>query len=200
VKAINCPQCGAPAKIEETSAPVYTCPYCNRSFDTGAAPPPKDDEPIPSIVIVTPPTNSGGGSSFLSTGIGVTVLVIIIGTFVVALRGSGGAANLVPMLGWDGKSALECAGNEQLTISDVTTTLPGTAVIASGNCHLKFVNCSIKADTVFELTGNAEVRLEGGAYEGITAIDASGNSVVRIAGATVTGKRKHSGNGRVDGK
>lgn len=48
MKAINCPQCGAPAKVEETTQAIYTCPYCNRSFDTGNAPEAEEkDEPIP---------------------------------------------------------------------------------------------------------------------------------------------------------
>jgi hypothetical protein len=57
----------------------------------------------------------------------------------------------------------------------------------------------VKADTVIEAGGNAEVRLQNGSYEGAVAIDAGGNSVIRIAGAKITGKKKHHANARIDG-
>lgn len=202
MKAINCPQCGAPAKVEETTQPVYTCPYCNRSFDTGNAPAAEErDEPIPQIIVVAP---GGGGRRSSGSGgtaiIGSIVMFVLIAGFTLFMLRSSGVPVQMPLLSWDGKSALECAGNDTLTVENVTATLPGTAVIVSGNCHVKFVNCHLKADTVFELSGNSEVRLEGGSFEGEVAIDAGGNSTVRIAGAAVTGKRKHKGNARIDGK
>lgn len=205
MKAINCPQCGAPARVEETTQPVYTCPYCNRSFDTGNAPE-AAEEPIPQIILVqqpgrAPSRSGGGGGAIIGS---IVMFVLIAGFTLYMLRSSGVPMKDVKstMLGidWDGKSALECSGNDQLTVENVTATLPGTAVILNGNCHVKFVNCHIKADTVLELGGNSEARLEGGTFEGEVAIDASGNSVVRIAGATVTGKRKHKANARIDGK
>lgn len=199
MKAINCPQCGAPAKVEDVQT-VYTCPYCNRSFETGKTPPKKEPAPRQQVIVVQAPGSarrSGGGAAL----IGSLVMVFGIAGAAYFLTSNGAPVGLaMPSLSWDGKSALECGGNDNMTIENVTTTLPGTAVIVDGNCHLKLVNCHIKADTVFELSGNAQVRLEGGTFEGETAIDASGNSVVRIAGATVTGKRKHRANARIDGK
>jgi hypothetical protein len=209
VKAINCPQCGAPANIQDTQQAVYTCPFCNRSFDTGNAAAAKepDDAPIPQIIVVAP---GGGGSRRSSSGggaiIGSLVMFVVIAGFTLYMLRSAGVpmkdvkSTMLGVSSWDGKSALECSGNEELTVENIDATLPGTAVITSGNCHVKFVNCHLKADTVFELNGNSEVRLEGGTFEGEVAIDASGNSTVRIAGATVTGKRKHRANARIDGK
>ncbi|MFT3706645.1 MAG: hypothetical protein QM817_03165 [Archangium sp.] len=211
MKAINCPQCGAPANIQDTQQAVYTCPFCNRSFDTGNAPPAveRDDAPIPQIIVVAP----GGGESSRRSGggggsaiIGSIVMFVLIGGFTLYMLRSAGVpmkdvkSTMLGKPDWDGKSAFECSGNEDLTVENIDTTLPGTAVITDGNCHVKFVNCHFKADTVFELSGNSQIRLEGGTFEGETAIDASGNSVVRIAGATVTGKRKHRANARIDGK
>ncbi len=198
MKAINCPQCGAPANVEETTQPVYTCPYCNRSFATGKAPPVKK-APAPrpqQVVVVQAPVSPRRSGAIIGS---LALPLVIAGVVFFMLRSSGVSMRL-PGLSWDGKEALECGANDNMTIENVTATLPGTAVIAGGNCHLKFVNCHLKADTVFELSGNAQVRLEGGSFEGETVIDAGGNSVVRIAGATVTGKRKHSSNARIDGK
>jgi hypothetical protein len=195
VKALNCPQCGAPAKVEETTQPIYTCPYCNRSFETGAEP--EVDEPIPQIIIVAPRERPPRSSSLMGTAITGFVVVTILGSVAWGLRSSG--LQLPGLPGWDGKSALECSGNESITVTGLTATLPGTAIIASGNCHVKLVDSHIKADTVIESGGNAEIRIENGSIEGEVAIDASGNSTVRIAGAKVTGKRKHRANARIDG-
>lgn len=207
MKAINCPQCGAPSKVEETLQRIYTCPYCNRSFDTGAAPPAEEkNEPVPQIIVVAPRggggrRSSGGGGAIIGS---IVMFVLIAGFTLFMMRSSGvpmkSVAETLTGPTWDGKSALECSGNDNLTFENVDATLPGTAIIMNGNCHVKLVNCHVKADTVMELGGNSQIRLEGGSYEGEVAIDAGGNSVVRIAGATVTGKRKHKANARIDGK
>jgi hypothetical protein len=98
---------------------------------------------------------------------------------------------------WDGKTTLECSGNDELSFEDCTATLSGTAVLASGNCRLHLKRCTIVADTAIEAGGNARVLVEGGTVEGKQlAVDAGGNAVVEVRGA-LTGKVKRSGNARV---
>lgn len=99
---------------------------------------------------------------------------------------------------WDGKEPLECAGNDEITVKGVNVNLPGTAIIASGNCHVKIIDSTIKADTVVEAGGNAEVTFQNGSVDGKVATDASGNSRVRFNGTKVTGEKKRSGNAKVD--
>lgn len=205
MKAINCPKCGAPAKIEAASLPVYTCPYCGQSFKTGAPEPkPNSPPPVQKIIVVAPGTSAPGRSAArMSAMISAFVAVIVLGSavygVVIARAAQPGGFTLPGVPAWDGTSAFECGGNDSVTLTGITTTLPGTAIIAGGNCHVKLVDCHVKADTVIEAGGNAEVRLQNGSYEGTVAIDAGGNSVIRIAGAKITGKKKHHANARIDG-
>jgi hypothetical protein len=99
---------------------------------------------------------------------------------------------------WDGKTTLECGGNDEMTFEDRKATLGGTAVIASGNCHLRLKRCTIVADVAIEAGGNARVTVEEGSIEGKRlAVEAGGNAVVEVRGG-MTGKVKRSGNARVN--
>lgn len=203
MNAIDCPKCGAPAKVEAASLPVYTCPYCGQSFKTGAAEP-EPEIPVQRIIVVAPgesaPSRSGSRMSALITGFVALILISSFAYGIVIARAANPKGFTLPGVpSWDGTSAFECSGNDDVTITGITATLPGTAIIANGNCHVKLIDCNVKADTVIEAEGNAEVRLQNGSYEGAVAIDAGGNSVIRIAGAKVTGKKKHRANARIDG-
>src|SRR5262245_36331265 len=107
----------------------------------------------------------------------VALLSLVIGGAVIwqTTRSIGGAfatgaaalgGNASGVAAWDGKTSFECAGNQQLVIEDQKAELSGTVVIASGNCHLRIVRCTLKGDTAIEAAGNARVVVEGGAVEG----------------------------------
>ncbi|CAN5422125.1 hypothetical protein BH09MYX1_BH09MYX1_18600 [soil metagenome] len=213
---MNCPQCGAPANITP-GVSTYECPFCKRSFNTlpqQAAPPPSALPPgypppqPPHIVVIAPPSGygptppalrvrpSGGGFGWVVPFLVIGVIAAVVGGMKFWWIGSG------DLFGggwsWDGKEPLECGGNDQLTVKGVNANLPGTAIIAGGNCHVKIVDSTIKADTVVEATGNAEVTFQNGTVDGKVAADASGNARVRFNGTKVTGEKKRSGNAKVD--
>ncbi len=218
---MNCPHCGAPANVTP-GVPTYECPFCKRSFNTMAAqappsatPPPgyppsalppgypQPQAPPPHIVVIAPggydgPSSvrpsSGGFGWMIPFGI-VVVIALVVGGLKFWWTGTFDAFGGWT---WDGKEPLECAGNDEVTVKGVNVNLPGTAIIASGNCHLKIVDSTIKADTVVEAGGNAEVTFQNGSVDGKVATDASGNSRVRFNGTKVTGEKKRSGNAKVD--
>jgi hypothetical protein len=101
---------------------------------------------------------------------------------------------------WDGKSTLDCKGNDVMAIEGVTATVSDTAIRAAGNCQLTLTNVKITAPVGIEASANAKVTMTGG------SINASSNSVVAsaganvvISGAQVTGKSKKSGGAKIVG-
>jgi hypothetical protein len=222
---MNCPHCGAPAN-PPPGVPTYECSYCKRTFNTlpaaptpppsalppgypGApppygAPPPAYGAPPPQIVVIAPGGSStplrvrtgGGGAGWMIPFFAVFVIALVVG----ALRfwWTGSLDGLHGGWSWDGKEPLECTGNDDLEVKGVNATLSGTAIIASGNCHVKIVDSNIKADTIVEAAGNAQVTFQNGSVDGKVATDASGNARVRFNGTKVTGEKRHSGNAKVD--
>ena len=101
---------------------------------------------------------------------------------------------------WNGRSTLVCGGNDQGTVSGVITTLPTTAIIASGNCQLVVEGAQITAPTVVEASGNSRVVFRGGSLTGNAQFaNVSANATVVVEGAQVTGPVATSSNGRVEG-
>jgi hypothetical protein len=195
----KCPDCGArlPAK-----AGHYTCVYCKREIDIvdeKAKPAPQKQV----IVVVPPETTSHTGEPRGGGGFGWIWSLVVLGIVGAgvwpALKMLPKSGVLSPFASWDGKTTLECSGNDELTFEDKQVTLTGTAVIASGNCHLKLLRCAITGDTAIEAGGNARVTVEGGAIVGHKlSIDAGGNAHVEVRSATLTGKTKRSGNARIN--
>lgn len=194
MKSMKCPQCGAPAQVP-AEQPVYRCTYCQQSFDTGFAPKAKPAEPIIIVNHVSHPTP--GGSSW-------TWLAIVVPLFVIPLVAGVAFRNEVKALvgsGWSGKTTLRCGGNDEVTIEGVHAELPtSTAIVATGNCHLRVKDSQIRAFVAIEASGNAEIVIEGGSVEGSTSlVDASGNGRIEFRKTRVKGPTKRSGNARVTG-
>lgn len=114
--------------------------------------------------------------------------------------GSGAGKKAGTAASWDGKSTLECKGNDALTITGVKANVSGTAIKASANCQLTLTGVDITAGVGIDASANAKVTMTGG------SITATGNSVVAAGGAKVdlvgtkvTGKAKQSGGAKISG-
>jgi hypothetical protein len=100
---------------------------------------------------------------------------------------------------WDGKSPLTCSSGE-VTIEGVTAKLDGTAITASGDCHLKLIGVDVSAAIAIEAGGNATVSIEGGSIAGTKhAVHALGNAEVKLDKTKVTGEKKKLGSAKIVG-
>ena len=84
-----------------------------------------------------------------------------------------------------------CSKNEKYTVSQKVIALPtGTPVIASGNCEVTLISCTITGLTAIAASDNARISIEGGTVNGTAAaVKASGNAVVTLsAGALAVGE------------
>jgi len=101
---------------------------------------------------------------------------------------------------WDGKSTLECSGNDVISLVGVKANVSGTAIKASGNCDLTLTGVDITAATGIEASANAKVKMTGGSIKATTnSVVASAAAKVDCTGTTVTGKSKASGAAKVTG-
>ena len=86
---------------------------------------------------------------------------------------------------------LSCTGNEQITLNGQTLSLPtGIPVVASDNCGLRLVGCTVVGSVAISARGNARVTIEGGSVRGTgPAITAAGNAAIDASGgATLDGE------------
>ena len=105
--------------------------------------------------------------------------------------------NATTVNAWDGKTALACAGNQHMTVTNITATAP---IVASANCHIAMVNVNINTPMPITASGNAEITFTSGSVTGTpNAVVASGNAKVIFAGTKVTGKNVKSGNAQIVG-
>jgi hypothetical protein len=119
-----------------------------------------------------------------------------------AQKGSGG--DTLPLL---------CGGNQTLTLERKNLTLvPGIPIVASGNCTLRLVGCTVSGTTAVTVKDNASVIVEGGSLTGKgpavilvengkldasggalltgeTTVSASGNASAVLRGVSVVGRR-----------
>ena len=125
----------------------------------------------------------------------VLLLPIIIGGFVVSIIFLRGQSE------WDGTETLECDGNDEMTVSDVTSNVTGgPAIIADGNCTLHVKQCNVKGTIGIQAGGNAEVFVDQGSVQGTEkSITATGNARVELHGTKVTGPKTHDANGEIVG-
>jgi hypothetical protein len=101
---------------------------------------------------------------------------------------------------WDGKSPLECGGNDVVAVSGVTATLGGTASKAGGNCQLTLTDVNITAPIGIEASGNAKVTVSGGSITSSSnSIVAGAASHVTCSGTKVTGKAKATAAAKITG-
>ncbi len=208
---LACPGCGAAVKAPPNT-PQYQCPYCQHTIQLEAPkPPPAAAQPqAPHVIVVhhndSSPIVYTGGSAF---GTYWTIRLALF--FVVMVLSAGGwglrrwrhaMVDSVGALGWDGTTPLTCGGNDQIDVSGVTASFSaGSAIIASGNCHVSCTNCTLKAPVAVEADGNGEVKLINGTITGtVTSLNATGNGNIDVLGnATVVGPYHQSANGRVTG-
>jgi hypothetical protein len=98
---------------------------------------------------------------------------------------------------WDGKSELECKGNDAIALTGITAT---AGVKASANCQLTMTGVNITAPVAIEASGNAHVTMTGGSITSSTnSVVASAAAKVDLVGTKVTGKAKTSGAAKVTG-
>ncbi len=143
--------------------------------------------------------------------IGGIILVVVV-LFLVGLGGyiffaarsgsaAGGAGVSTGGAGsWDGKSTLECKGNDIITVTGTTANVSGTAIKASANCQLTLVGVNITAPNGIEATNSAKVSLTGGSITSTgVAISAANAAVVTVVGTKVSGKVNKANAGQVNG-
>jgi hypothetical protein len=131
---------------------------------------------------------------------GIILVVLVIGGLALAgyiyynvKTAGGGTASAGVQAGtggsWDGKSTLECKGNDVIALNGVTATVSGTAIKASANCTLTMVGVNITAPTGIDASGNAKIAMTGGSINASSvAIDAKNGAQVTVVGTKVTGK------------
>jgi hypothetical protein len=138
----------------------------------------------------------------------VVVLFLVIGAIVLAgyiffaaKSGPGGVASGSAVAAkWDGKSTLECGGNDHIDLTGTTATVSGTAIHATGNCVIEMTGVNITAGTGIDASANAKVSMTGGSIKATTnSVVASANAHVDCFGTTVTGKSKSSGAAKITG-
>jgi DNA-directed RNA polymerase subunit RPC12/RpoP len=116
----------------------------------------------------------------------------------------GSAGDTVPLL---------CSGNQTLTLQRKTLVLSsGVPIVATGNCTLRLVGCTVNGATALIVKNNASVTVEGGSLTGKgpavivsengkfeatggalltgeSTVSASGNGEAVLRGASVVGRR-----------
>lgn len=98
---------------------------------------------------------------------------------------------------WDGKSVLQCGGNDVIAVTGTTAT---QGITVGGNCKVTLVNVNVTAPVGLDVSGNGGVTMTGGSItSSTTAVNASGNAKVVMAGTKVSGKVTRSGNATVVG-
>jgi len=188
--------------------------YCKTSSVLAAPSPPV--APAPSVIVIQAPTPDYGehyehahhaavAQAHRTARMGWLVYVIV---FVVLSLGGAGAgfaqctrhSSILSGLVWDGSEPLHCTGIENIAVSGVEATFTaGAAIVATGNCQVKCTDCKLRAPTIVEASGNAQVSLVNGSAEGsLLLADASGNARVTAGGnIRVSGRTRESGNAKV---
>ena len=128
-----------------------------------------------------------------------TLLILGVSLGVTFYFSDPGLQGKVEMWRWDGKAPYTCNSTQNLTIEDHTfKSKKSSAIVATGVCQIKLINCRISGKTAIVAADNAKVTVIGGQLRGKTAVKASGNARITIVDAKVKGKIKTSGNATVD--
>ncbi|HEX4340404.1 MAG TPA: hypothetical protein VH062_31060 [Polyangiaceae bacterium] len=126
-------------------------------------------------------TDSTELKSMLSQALSAASAAVDVANQQKQLIGGGITGDTVPVI---------CSGNDAATITGKVLSMPaGVPVIASGNCRLRLVNCTVTGVTGISATGNASVTVEGGTIAGKgPAIVLMGNTTLDVSGgASLTG-------------
>jgi LSD1 subclass zinc finger protein len=79
---------------------------------------------------------------------------------------------------------LHCAGNDDVTITGKNLVLPsGSPVVASGNCTLRLIGCTVSGATAIIARNNSKVTIQGGSVSGTgPAVALQDNAVLDVSG------------------
>jgi hypothetical protein len=215
MQAIRCPHCGAPSSGSQVApGAAFTCAFCKQTailpggpaLSPGAQPEPQTahilvvhsghHEPHHEDVFYGAVRSANNMGFFIR--IGVLLLFGLSSAGVGVSRCKGGS--VLSSLSWNGSESLVCAGNQEISVSNVKGSFAsGSAISASGNCHVTCTHCELSAPTIVDATGNARVTLTSGSALGSTLlVTATGNAVVNVAeGTQVSGEVKQFGNAKV---
>ena len=128
-------------------------------------------------------------------GIGLGIYI-----YLQAKNPGGGAKAGGAAAQWDGKSTLDCKGNDVMTLVGVKANVSGTAIKASGNCQLTMTGVDITASVGIEASASAKVTMTGGSITATTnSVVASAAAKVDCVGTKVTGKSKVSNAAKITG-
>jgi hypothetical protein len=87
-----------------------------------------------------------------------------------------------------------------VTVEGVSAKLAGTAITATGSCHLTLVDVNLSAATGIDASGSAVVTVQGGSITATSrAVHASGSAQVRVSGTRVSGKTSAEGGAKISG-
>lgn len=198
LSTLVCPECGAPAKIDEGAA-TYTCRFCNTTLTVERAepepPPAPPPRPMPDVAARAPyPTldsvrSKSGGSGCVGIAILTAVLAAVgVGVALVATRGRVPGGSL--FASWSGKDPLVCSGNDWIVVDHVTASFPkGTVIDASGNCYVLCKDCKLSGATVIQARENAQVHLDHGSADGDVFDEVADNAGVSTDHTKATGKK-----------
>ncbi len=168
------------------------------------APPPPSLPPIPVTPFATAPQiHVHAPVRGAARNLGWIIWVVVI---VMVTSGAGifrfltGSSSVFSALVWSGSEPLQCGGVDDITVSGVEASFSaGSAIVATGNCHVKCTDCNIGAPTAIEASGNAQVTIvngsvRGGNYWGVATGTAR---IMALGNTTTTGKTQQSGNSAV---
>jgi hypothetical protein len=184
LQAIQCPNCGAPARVAPESS-SYACGYCQAAFAVVQGEPPTAPAPraIPAHATPGAPVQATSGKIVLAF---ITVSLCGAGVIAAVIAGAVG-----PRRGaWSGREPLLCSGNDVIFVKDLKAKLGASpAVVARDNCLLFLTDVTVEAPVVVRATENGQVMFDHGAALGGAAwSDTSDNGSVttnhtRTAGA-----------------
>jgi LSD1 subclass zinc finger protein len=156
---------------------------------------------------VTSAVENATGASSLSMLTQPGQLEKVVGQAVSAVNQAAGAATKAAReaeenAGLGDVVPVVCAGNRHATITGKTLSLAsGSPVIASGNCKLRLVACTVSGATGIVVRNNAEVVVEGGSVAGTgpAAVISDNGSIEVTSNARLSGEATLtvSGNGTV---
>ncbi len=166
---IECSNCGAPLDAKPGAQKVK-CTYCRQTSQlaqtrvvTSSTPqnwqPPQQWTPPPQFRMPSVPMRYNPARAARSTT--AFVLIITAVTTLLPLALAFGPQLKGMFWSWDGKEALECGGNDRVTIEgEKVKAKASPAIVVSGNCQLKIINSTISAKRLLEVRGNGNVTIE----------------------------------------
>jgi hypothetical protein len=135
---------------------------------------------------------------FILIGAGFAIYIYVVAKDATTQAAAGGVGGTPVAATWDGKTPLDCSGNNMMAITNVNATAP---INASGNCKLTLTNVTVVVSgTALTAGGNATVTMAGGVLQGgKDSIDASANAKVILNAVVTKGNKQKTGNAMIIG-